>query len=122
MRRLDPLVASLTRMDDETRNAARMEIPMWGELILDRSLMVLVPVALFAVLGFGTSLLVILNSQDAIVDTLLEASAAAADPAVYLKGVAPPDVDPNVCRGLCGAQEENLEAMRAFMGGLAGNK
>jgi hypothetical protein len=117
-RNLDPLVASLTRMDDETRNAKRMTIPIWGELILDKSLMVFIPVALFAVIGFGMSIYVAVNSQDAIVDVLMDASSPE-----YLKGVsASTDVDLNACRGLCGSQNDNLEALRGIMSGFGGNK
>lgn len=115
---MDPLIASLTRMDEETINAKRMQIPIWGELILDKSLIVLIPAAFFAVIGFAMSIYVILNSQDAIVDALADASSPA-----YLKGVSEgTNVDPNACRGLCGSQQDDLEALRGIMNGITGSK
>ena len=111
-RPLDPLVASLTRMDEETLQAKRTNIPIWGELILDKSLMIFIPVTLFAVIGFGMSFYVALNSQDAIVDALLDASSPE-----YLRGVVEP-VSDGSCRGLCGSQQGDLEALRGFMSGL----
>ena len=111
-RPLDPLVASLTRMDEETLQAKRTNIPIWGELILDKSLMIFIPVTLFAVIGFGMSFYVALNSQDAIVDALLDATSPE-----YLRGVVEP-VSDGSCRGLCGSQQGDLEALRRFMSGL----
>ncbi|GKY93901.1 hypothetical protein MPSEU_000357000 [Mayamaea pseudoterrestris] len=115
-RSLDPLVASLTRMDDETVNAKRTQIPLWGELILDKSLMVFLPVAAFAILGFALSVYLLINSQDVIVDTLTDVTSSSSD---YLKGVEAP-IDDGTCRGLCGSQQESLESLRGFMTGLGG--
>jgi hypothetical protein len=117
-KRLDPLLASLTRMDDETRNAKRISVPIWGELILDRSLMLLLPVGAFAILGLGTSIFVAINAKDAIIDTLLDATTDQ----VYLKGVSSPDYDPNICRGLCSSQQDDLEALGSYMKSISGAK
>ena len=118
---LDPLVASLTRMDEETLQAKRTNIPIWGELILDKSLMIFIPVTLFAVIGLGMSFYVALNSQDAIVDALFMDTTTAGGAPEYLRGVAEPVTDGS-CRGLCGSQQENLESLRGFMSGLSGAK
>lgn len=97
---LDPLVRSLTRMDEETMNAPTMNVPLWGELIVDKSLMVLLPAGTFAVLGLLLSINVALNSRDKFVDP---------------NPVLPPPVNNKVvksddgCRGLCSQDTANLE-------------
>lgn len=97
---LDPLVRSLTRMDEETKNAPTMNVPLWGELIVDKSLMVLLPAGAFAVLGLLLSINVALNSQDKFFDP---------------NPVPPPPVNNKVvksddgCRGLCSQDTANLE-------------
>jgi hypothetical protein len=35
---MDPLVRSLTRMDETTKNSPTTQIPLLGEVVLDRSL------------------------------------------------------------------------------------
>lgn len=110
-KRLDPLVASLTRMDAETLEAPRIDVPIWGELILDKSLFILLPVAIFAVLGLVTTLYVFANSGDQIVESLAE------NP--ILQSAPPPvTVDPSACRGLCSDQQANLEGLRTYMNSL----
>jgi len=110
-KRLDPLVASLTRMDAETLEAPRIEVPVWGELILDKSLFILLPVAVFAVLGLVTTLYVFANSGDQIVESLAENPILQSSPT-------PATVDPSACRGLCSDQQANLEGLRTYMNSL----
>jgi hypothetical protein len=114
-KRLDPLVVSLTRMDDETLNAPRTQVPLWGELILDRSLFVLLPVGAFAVIGFLMSLYVGVNAQDSFVDAWVEA-ARQQSAAVGASGL-----DESGCRGLCSNQEQDLQDLAAFMKSLRQN-
>jgi hypothetical protein len=108
-RSIDPLIANLTRMDEETINAKRTNLPIWGELVLDRSLFVLVPVLLFAILGIGTSVLVAVNAQDQIIAALDETSQQ-----VMLKGASGSAVTEG-CRGLCSSQEQDLESLRLYL-------
>jgi hypothetical protein len=110
-KRLDPLVVSLTRMDSETQNAPRTNIPLWGELILDKSLIVFIPVTVFAVVGFFLSVYVAVNSQDAFVEAWSE---AAQQQSVTV-------VDESACRGLCSNQAQDLEGLKVFMDSLRKN-
>lgn len=109
---LDPLVKSLTRMDEETANAPTMKIPLWGELVMDKSLFVLLPVATFAIVGFAFSVYVGLTSADEWV---------AAIPAESSRPVTTEQVknDNDGCRGLCSQQEKDLESLRNFMNKLS---
>lgn len=111
-KRLDPLLVSLTRMDDETRNAPRTNIPVWGELILDKSLIVFLPVATFAIAGFFLSLYVASNAQDSFVDAWVDAARQQS-----MSTAAEVDAAGG-CRGLCSNQEQDLEGLRAFMESL----
>lgn len=118
-RRLDPLIASLTRMDDSARNVPTVKAPIFGEVPLDGSLVVLVPTTLIAVAGFVLSIYIAFNSPDAIVDSLNDLNkeiitAASSGPPQIL----PPDA--NGCRGLCSSQDQDLEGLRIFMNKLAG--
>jgi hypothetical protein len=111
-RPMDPLVRSLTRMDDEamSKNAPTTKIPLFGEVALDRSLFLFVPAAIFAVLGFVMSITVIMNSGDAIVNSL--ASTATTTTTDSTTTPAPSRSD---CRGICSSQEQDLEGLRNFM-------
>jgi hypothetical protein len=102
--RMDPLVQSLTRMDQDTANAPSMQIPIWGELILDRSLYVLLPVAGFAVIGFFLSVYVGLNVSDDWVSSVTTPAKVVVD---------------DGCRGLCSSQDQDLEGLRTFMNRFA---
>jgi hypothetical protein len=118
-KRLDPLVASLTRMDDDTINAPRTNVPLWGELILDRSLLVLLPVAAFAVVGFALSVYVGVNAQDDFVNALVETAKQQSSQL----GAVPPAaggvvLDESACRGLCSNQEQDLQSLKGFMESL----
>lgn len=108
--RLDPLVASLTRMDQDTKDAPTMQVPIWGELILDRSLYLLVPAVLFAAIGFGMSLYIGLTSQDAVVAGLQQQAAESPEQATAVVA--------EKCRGLCSNQREDLQDLSNFMNSL----
>lgn len=119
-RRLDPLVASVTRNDDpESSNARVVNAPLLGEIPLDGSIVVLVPAAVIAVVGLLMSVGVALNSQDAIVSSLNELSETAAATAVAKTNVVPED---GVCRGICSSQDDDLDGLRAFMTSLSNKK
>ncbi|KAL7559108.1 hypothetical protein ACA910_017520 [Epithemia clementina (nom. ined.)] len=105
-KQLDPLVRSLTRIDPQTAEAPAMQIPFVGELVLDRSLFVLLPVATFAVLGCFLALYIGLNAGDAFVE--LEQAATQGQKAAV-------DLSDEACRGLCSDQAQDLEELRNFM-------
>ena len=114
-KRLDPLMASLTRMDPETASGPTRNIPVFGEVPVDGSLVVLVPAAVIAFLGFVLSIVVAANSADQIADSLnqvvddIAQQASAKTNMVY---------DESVCRGICSSQSEDLDGLRNFMEGL----
>jgi hypothetical protein len=114
-KRMDPLMASLTRMNPETANGPTRKIPIFGEVPVDGSLVVLVPAALIGVLGFILSIVVAVQNTDQIVDSLnsvadeLSQTATSKVNKVY---------DESVCRGLCSSQESDLEGLRSFMESL----
>ena len=116
-KRLDPLVASLTRMDEETANAKTMSVPLWGEVILDKSLFVFLPVAAFAILGLGLSVYIAFNSQDQLSQAVEQVQQVTQD--YNLAGAKPPEIDPDACRGICSSQQEDLQDLANFMGRLA---
>lgn len=111
-RRLDPLMASLTRMDPATANAPTRKVPILGEIPIDGSFTVLVPAAVIAVLGFIFSIVVAVNSQDEFVRILAQVSEDIADTAAQKTNMV---YDENVCRGICSSQEQDLEGLRGFM-------
>lgn len=113
--RLDPLVASLTRMDNEMVNTPTTKVPIIGEIPLDGSIVVLLPVALIAVIGFITSINIAFNSSDAIVQKLEEVNAVLSAPPVKQNVI----TDDSGCRGLCSNQDEQLDNMRNFMNSLS---
>jgi hypothetical protein len=115
-RRLDPLIESLTRMSEETKSAPRTSVPLWGELILDKSLIVLLPVAAVAILGLVTSIYVAANSGDAFVEAIEKTNEA------MMSKSAPIIIDESQCRGLCSSQQDDLENMRFFLNSIAGKK
>jgi hypothetical protein len=120
-KKLDPLLASLTRMDEETQNAPTIQIPVWGELILDRSLFVFLPVAAFAIIGFFTSLYVLINSGDDFDTAIDENAVLQSIPNTFTPPLSvPSDEVVTGCRGLCSSQESDLEGLRSFMNSLAG--
>lgn len=116
-KKIDPLLASLTRMDEETINAPRMQVPLWGELILDKSLFIFLPIAAFAIIGVLTSIYVALNSGDAFVDAMASSE--------LVKSLSTPPsattAEVEGCRGLCSSQEQDLEGLKVFMNSLRKN-
>ncbi|GAX29274.1 hypothetical protein FisN_16Hu296 [Fistulifera solaris] len=113
--KLDPLLISVTRNNDPTYdpNAPKVSVPLMGELALDRSFFVFLPVAAFAVLGLITSIVVLVQSKDVFVDAVQQSTAEILTPPSTT------NIDPNQCRGLCSQQDESLEEMRAFMNKFA---
>mmetsp|Transcript_12815 Transcript_12815/g.19866 ORF Transcript_12815/g.19866 Transcript_12815/m.19866 type:complete len:262 (+) Transcript_12815:122-907(+) len=115
-KRLDPLMASVTRMDPGTQEGKTTNIPLLGEVPVDGGLTVLVPAALIAVVGFIMSINIIANSQDAIVNGLAQISEEANKAAIERTNKVPED---NVCRGLCSNQDESYEGLKSFMQSLS---
>jgi hypothetical protein len=114
-KRLDPLLASLTRVDRQaTANTPTKTFPLLGEVTMDRSLFIVLPAVVFAILGFVATFLVAYNSRDVFVDALADWNNIALNPTPKL-------VDPNECRGLCSSQEQDIDGLRNFMNGLGKN-
>ena len=113
-RQLDPLFLAVTKMDPQTQRAERMSVPMWGELVLDRSLFVFLPIAIFALGGILLSLYVLLNSSDTFVNAIIDAATKQSIPT----SSSFPDSDS--CRGLCSSQSQDLEGLRSYMNRLGG--
>ena len=113
-RQLDPLFSAVTKMDLQTQSAERISVPIWGELILDRSLFVLLPIAVFALGGILLSFYVLVNSSDtfvtAIVDTAMKQSIPTSSSLQ----------ESDSCRGLCSSQAQDLEGLRSYMNRLGG--
>lgn len=109
-KRVDPLIASLTRNDRAPGDAPKTSLPLLGEIELDQSLFIILPVAAFAFFGFAASFYVAINSGDAFV----EAAQSINDSLTTPKALP----DPNVCRGLCSSQEQDLAGLKVFMDGL----
>lgn len=116
-RRLDPLLASLTRVDPQANaNAPKKKLPLLGEVTMDQNLFIILPVVAFAILGFASFFLVAFNSQDAFIDAINEWNDSVLNPP------APEPISPDECRGLCSSQQEDLEGLRSFMEGISGKK
>ena len=113
-RQLDPLFLAVTKMDPQTQRAERMSVPIWGELVLDRSLFVFLPIAIFALGGILLSLYVLLNSSDTFVNAIIDAATKQSIPT----SSSFPDSDS--CRGLCSSQSQDLEGLRSYMNRLGG--
>lgn len=111
--RLDPLIASLTRIDEPippdvpTRN-----VPLFGEVPADGNLALLVPAAAISILGFLFSIVVAFNSREAL---LQEVSSIDLPKMEYKETV----VREGECRGLCSSQDDDLDGLRNFMEGLS---
>ena len=114
--RLDPLVQSLTRMDDDVANGPTRNVPFFGEIPADGSILILAPVALIAVIGFILTIQIAFTSKDVWVSAIDELNAQLSKPPVKETVVT------NSCRGLCSDQDEQLESLRSFMQGLASPK
>ena len=111
-KRLDLLMASLTRMDEATANAPTTSVPFLGEIPADGSLVVLLPAAGIAVLGFIFSIVVAANSGDQLVEALNGAGQDLAD-----KVAAQPNqtYDPSICRGLCAPNDSDIDGLKNLM-------
>ena len=114
-KRLDPLMATLTRMDPEAVSGPTRNVPFFGEVPIDGGLVVLVPAAGIAFLGFVLSIVVALNSSDQLVASLsnvvedISQTASQKTNMVY---------DESVCRGICSSQEADLQGLANFMENL----
>ena len=108
-------MASLTRMDPETANGPTRTIPIFGEVPVDGSLVVLIPAALIGFLGLIFSIIVAVQSTDSIVDSL---SMLADDLSQTANEKSNMLYDEGVCRGLCSSQDADLDGLRIFMESL----
>lgn len=112
---LDPLVASLTRIDEPPSQYTRTtNVPLLGEIPADGNLALLVPAAAIAILGFLFSIVVAFNARDAIVEEFSQVQVE-----LPKMEYTPTVVEEGVCRGLCSSQESDLEGLRGFMQGLS---
>ena len=112
---LDPLVASLTRIDEPPSQYTRTtNVPLLGEIPADGNLALLAPAAAIAILGFIFSIVVAFNARDAIVEEFSQVQVE-----LPKMEYTPTVVEEGVCRGLCSSQESDLEGLRGFMQGLA---
>jgi hypothetical protein len=107
-------VATLTRTDTgklgssaSSQQQPSTDLPVFGEVTLDKSLFIVVPIVAAAVLGLVTSVYVLANSGDAFVDAM--AAAANAVPQATEE-----------CRGLGSSQQEDLESLKVVMNAMAG--
>ena len=117
-KRLDPLLASLTRVDPGAMQGGKTTtVPFLGEIPADGSMVVLAPAAGIAVLGFLYSIVIAFNSSDEIVNALYQVSDDISQTATNKANMV---YDDSVCRGLCSSQEESLEGMRSFMSAISG--
>ncbi|CAB9529313.1 expressed unknown protein [Seminavis robusta] len=118
-KRLDPLLASLTRVDPNASSSSAetptTKIPLLGEVTMDKSLFVVLPTVAFAVLGFLLTFVVAYNSRDVFVNSIDAWNDSVMNPPSKV-------IDPNECRGLCSTQEQDLEGLKSFMNGLGGQK
>jgi hypothetical protein len=112
---LDPLIMSLTR-NDQISESSVIKAPLFGEIPVDGSLVVLVPALVIGIVGFAMSINIIINSQDAIVDSLNQLSEDATAAAVAKTNIAAPLGQG--CRGLCSNQQEDLQGLQKFMQGI----
>ena len=111
-KRLDPLMASLTRTDPSTADVPTRNIPLLGEIPVDGSLALLIPAAGIAVIGLLLSVYIAVNSSDEIVGLLTQVSSDISNQASQQ---ANQQYDPNVCRGICSGSNDGL---KTFMEGL----
>jgi len=112
----DPLVQSLTRNDVDTTNVKKTNLPLLGEVPVDGSLLLLIPVAIIAVVGFILSVQIGFRSKDAIAEQLDQISNVMSQPPVKKT------VPTTGCRGLCSDQDAQLDNMKGFMEGLSKKK
>lgn len=112
-KRMDPLMASLTRDDSgATPDGPTQTVPFLGEIPADGTMLLLAPAVAFAILGFGFSFVIAFNSADQIVDSIAQTGDSLAQTAKNRNNRV---YDKNVCRGLCSSQEQDIDGMRNFM-------
>jgi hypothetical protein len=107
--RLDPLIQSLTRVDSGAASGESVtrQVPLLGEVVLDRSLFVFVPVAAFGILGFLLSIYIAIQASDDMVQALGDNALLQASPSAI--------PDDGSCRGLCSNQQQDLEGLRSYL-------
>jgi len=105
--RMDPLMASLTRIDPETAVSSETS---------EREKKLLYPALGFAAIGFFASLFMTVQSMDTISAKLQQSTEVLSQPPVMNKQYA------DTCRGLCSSQDQQLEDMRSFMNKFAKDK
>jgi hypothetical protein len=111
--KLDPLIASLTRIDEPTpANVPMRSVPLFGEVPADGNLALLLPAAGIAILGFLFSIVVAFNARDEIVSELSKVELPKME-------YTPTKVEEGKCRGLCSSQEDDLDGLRNFMEGIS---
>lgn len=114
VRRVDPLIGLLTRIDEPTpANVPTVQVPLFGEIPADGNLALLVPAAAISILGFLFSIVVAFNARDSIAQEL---SSVELPKMQYTPTV----VDEGKCRGLCSSQDEDLDGLRNFMESISG--
>ena len=114
--RLDPLIASLTRIDEPLpANVPTRQVPLFGEVPADGNLALLVPAAAIGILGFIFSIVVAFTSRDSIVEELSKVE-------VPKMEYTPTKIEEGKCRGLCSSQEEDLDGLKNFMEGISKRK
>jgi len=114
-RNLDPLMASLTRSDAPTGDVPTRNIPLLGEVPMDGSMMLVVPTAVIGMLGIVVSIVVALNSGDAIAEAINQAGTDITQQASENVNKA---YDPSICRGLCAPSDGEVDGLRSFMESL----
>lgn len=113
---MDPLIASLTRIDEGTpTNVPTRQVPLFGEVPADGNLALLVPAAAIGILGFIFSIVVAFSSRDAIVKEFSQVELPKME-------YTPTKVVEGECRGLCSSQDEDLDGLRNFMEGISNRK
>lgn len=105
-KKVDPLIASLTRNDESTPTKTRT-VPLFGEVTED-DFKALAPVVAIGVLGFLFSIVVAFNSMDSLGQQLSKVTI----PEVKYT---PTVVKEGECRGLCSNQDQDLDGLRNFM-------
>ena len=115
-KKLDPLVEALTKTDEKFANTPTTKVPLLGEIPKDGSILVLVPVAIIAVVGFIMSIQIGFQSKDLIASQLDELNTVLSTPPAKKTKTF------TECRGLCSDQGDQLDTMKGFMEGLSKKK
>ncbi len=114
VRRVDPLIGLMTRIDEPTAvNVPTVQVPLFGEIPVDGNLALLIPAAAISILGLLFSIVVAFNARESIAQEL---SSVVLPKMQYTPTV----VDEGKCRGLCSSQDEDLDGLRNFMESITG--